>query len=126
MVVDYVKGGELKAWIRKNRNKIDERHLRIVKITPFEQFLKYILYVIKNCQNLTLAKSRWMTQVASAMAYLEEKKIIHRDLAARNILLQKTQPKETHVLVSDFGLAKIVDSEQDFNRASDESVPYMW
>ena len=99
MVVDFVPGGELKKWIRKNRHCID---------------IKYL--------------SRWMYQIAMAMAYLEKKKIVHRDLAIRNILIRdaKIDPEKTHVLVSDFGLAKIVDSEEDFNRHKDEQTPLAW
>ena len=97
MVVDFVPGGELKKWISGNRHQIDDRHM-----------------------------SRWMHQIAMAMAYLERNHIVHRDLAIRNILLQKTKPEETHVLVSDFGLAKIIDNEADFNRNKEEQIPINW
>ena len=45
------------------------------------------------------------------MGYLEERGIVHRDLAARNVLVQN--PKR--VRVTDFGLAKLLDyNEQEF------------
>ena len=41
------------------------------------------------------------------MAYLEGRGIVHRDLAVRNILLLTLD----QVKITDFGLAKILDSE---------------
>ena len=46
-------------------------------------------------------------QVASGMAYLEEKKYIHQDLAARNILVGKNLICK----VADFGLARVIDKD---------------
>ena len=48
---------------------------------------------------------------SQGMGYLEERGIVHRDLAARNVLVQN--PKR--VRVTDFGLAKLLDyNEQEF------------
>lgn len=41
------------------------------------------------------------------MAYLEERGIVHRDLAARNVLVQTPN----QVKITDFGLAKLLDSD---------------
>lgn len=42
------------------------------------------------------------------MAYLEKEKFVHRDLAARNVLIND----DCTAKVSDFGLARPVDSNQ--------------
>lgn len=44
------------------------------------------------------------------MKYLGDKKIVHRDLAARNILVAN----ESHVKISDFGLAQFVGPNNDY------------
>lgn len=48
-------------------------------------------------------------QVAKAMKYLSEKRIIHRDLACRNILVNSTKGTFTKVKLCDFGLSEELD-----------------
>lgn len=42
------------------------------------------------------------------MNYLEERHLVHRDLAARNVLVKAPQ----HVKITDFGLAKLLNSDE--------------
>jgi len=50
-----------------------------------------------------------VSHLISAIGYLHEKNIIHRDLKPENLLLKKGD--EIHVLLSDFGLSRILGDE---------------
>lgn len=56
------------------------------------------------------------------MAYLEEKRLVHRDLAARNVLL--LQPN--CVKITDFGLAKLLDINEEAYKAGGGKMPIKW
>lgn len=54
-------------------------------------------------------------QIAVAVAYLHSNGIIHRDLKPENILLKTPYP-DSIVKISDFGLSRFLDEENDFQR----------
>ena len=60
-------------------------------------------------------------QVASGMAYLEEKNYIHQDLAARNILVGENLICK----VADFGLARVID-EDIYEAHTGAKFPIKW
>lgn len=65
----------------------------------------------------------WAQQIAEGMEYLENKGIVHRDLAARNILVKDFD----HIKITDFGLAKVLDSEEKaFYAKSNSLLPIKW
>ena len=59
-------------------------------------------------------------QISSAMEYLTKHRIVHCDLAARNVLMRKVN----HVEVTDFGLAKMLDTNGAATAGA--KVPFKW
>ncbi|CAG9783874.1 unnamed protein product [Diatraea saccharalis] len=67
--------------------------------------------------------SKWSSQVAAGMAYLEKHRFLHRDLACRNILLSTLEI----VKIGDFGLMRALPDADDFYVMSERRrVPFPW
>lgn len=80
-------------------------------------------YVRKNKSKISSkAFLDWSCQIAKGMAYLEENRLVHRDLAARNVLVHSP----SHVKITDFGLAKLLDSDSDEYKATGGKMPIKW
>jgi len=60
--------------------------------------------------------------IAAGMVHLHKEGIIHRDLAARNILLNA----EMGAVVSDFGFARTLQSEEDTAKTASDVGPLRW
>jgi serine/threonine protein kinase len=65
---------------------------------------------------------RFAIGVARGMQSLSSQSVVHRDLACRNVLLDSTlEPK-----ISDFGLARAMESTPDFGKTQSNSGPIRW
>ncbi|CAB4032240.1 insulin receptor [Paramuricea clavata] len=60
--------------------------------------------------------------VANGMVHLSAQKFVHRDLAARNILLANDNVAK----VSDFGLARDIESAEEYIRSNQNLLPVKW
>ena len=56
------------------------------------------------------------------MAYLEDRRLVHRDLAARNVLVKTPN----YVKITDFGLAKLLDYNEEEYKADGGKMPIKW
>ena len=64
-------------------------------------------------------------QVASVMAYLEERQVVHRDVAARNIFVGSSLKR---VKVGDFGLSRDLYHSADpvYLARTEQRIPFKW
>ncbi|XP_036374455.1 epidermal growth factor receptor [Megalops cyprinoides] len=80
-------------------------------------------YVKENKDNIgSQYLLNWCVQIAKGMSYLEDRHLVHRDLAARNVLVKTPQ----HVKITDFGLAKLLNSDEKEYHADGGKVPIKW
>ncbi|XP_060585170.1 epidermal growth factor receptor-like isoform X2 [Ruditapes philippinarum] len=92
----------------------------ITQLMPLGCLLDYIRKHKDNTGSKSLLN--WCTQIARGMGYLEERGIVHRDLAARNVLVQSAG----QVKITDFGLAKLLDYNEEEYHASGGKMPIKW
>ncbi|XP_036357415.1 tyrosine-protein kinase JAK1-like isoform X2 [Octopus sinensis] len=110
---------------------IELRHERIIQIygfcnDPSGIILEYIdgsdlSKWLKSNKSTMVSIKTILIEIAEGMHYLQSKHITHLDLAARNILLTV----DTHVKITDFGLAKQMDSDV-YKVKSERSLPLCW
>lgn len=62
----------------------------------------------------------WMAQIALAIFYMHEKKILHRDLKSPNIFILKG-----NIRLGDFGISKVLDHVRDLAQTNIGTPYYM-
>ena len=92
----------------------------ITQLMPLGCLLNYVK--INADKTGSKALLNWSTQIARGMSYLEERRLVHRDLAARNVLVQTP----SCVKITDFGLAKLLNSESNEYKAAGGKMPIKW
>ena len=65
---------------------------------------------------------RFTGDIALGMEYLARRRYVHRDLSARNILLTQ----DYMCKIGDFGLARMLGGDDEYERGSDENIPIKW
>uniref|UniRef100_A0A3B3RXH6 Receptor protein-tyrosine kinase n=1 Tax=Paramormyrops kingsleyae TaxID=1676925 RepID=A0A3B3RXH6_9TELE len=92
----------------------------VTQLMPYGCLLDYVKENKDNVGSQCLLN--WCVQIAKGMSYLEERHLVHRDLAARNVLVKNPQ----HVKITDFGLAKLLSTDEKEYHADGGKVPIKW
>eukprot|EP00045_Choanoeca_perplexa_P016993 m.237506 g.237506 ORF g.237506 m.237506 type:complete len:2160 (-) comp17419_c0_seq1:897-7376(-) len=100
LLVEYMPGGDLRNYLHKCSNP-SSRPEEITKLSV-----------------VSIGR-----QIGSAMAFLEQRRIIHRDLACRNVLVSAAGV--SLVKLADFGLAKTLTDDLQYN-VDGEKIPFRW
>ena len=96
---------------------------KIMLVLPFMSGGSLNHYVQKHKKKLTPKMlTTWSHQISLGMAYLESRNLVHRDLAARNVLVKS----EKFVKITDFGLAKMLESSKDTFKSQGEKIAIKW
>ncbi|XP_018419100.1 PREDICTED: receptor tyrosine-protein kinase erbB-2 [Nanorana parkeri] len=92
----------------------------VTQLMPYGCLLEYV----RENKDCIASKDilNWCVQIAKGMTYLEEVRLVHRDLAARNVLVKNP----THVKITDFGLARLLDVDETEYHADGGKVPIKW
>ena len=98
-----------------NLGKLPEKDsLPVLVMELMEKNLhQYLLETSKNAISIT-KKKRFLNDVANGLHYLHSKNVWHRDLTAKNVLLDKEETAK----ISDFGNARVVDSDCGYTQSA--------
>ncbi|KAK0425361.1 hypothetical protein QR680_009161 [Steinernema hermaphroditum] len=89
-------------------------------VTPYRIYGCLLEFLRKHQKNLFARDLLlYCYQIADAMEYLHQNKMVHRDLAARNVLVKRPN----YVEVTDFGLAKMLKKDEESVEVSGKVAP---
>ena len=100
----------------------DEITRKTVIILEFAEYGSINQY-LRNDENIEAKKLvSYSEQVAMALQYIADKKLVHRDVAARNVLVFS----KDLVKISDFGLARKLDNYDYYYSKNNAPIPTKW
>jgi serine/threonine protein kinase len=127
VLLTQVADEEAKYFIAEARLLMDLRHPHIVRVLEFgvEEDIPFLVMDYAPNGNLRqrypknnilspITVATYVKQVASALQYAHDRKLIHRDVKPENLLLQS----DDEVLLSDFGIALIAQTSHFQSSAS--------
>jgi serine/threonine protein kinase len=127
-------GGNLEQFRHEARTIASLVHPHIIRVLDFGLDENIPFLVMDYAPNGTLRHHHpkgtllppvvvvsYVTQIASALQYAHDRKLIHRDIKPENLLLGRNND----VLLSDFGLVSIAQSSESQEREMGGTVPYM-
>jgi len=102
MVMQYRPEGSLWDWLRRRAGLSSGESLVTAPKLPFGLSSTWPLSVEE--------ATDYLRQAASALQYAHDRGIVHRDIKPANFLLRFDAGNTVHLLLSDFGLAKLFSS----------------